>query len=301
MLVTVTASITVIYTLNETRREPNLEIFAFDLGSGRAVFVRTPNDERILIDGGANSEVVRKITKILPFWSRRIDKIVATNGLGKNVGGLIDVLNRYEVGEAIVPKYTVESLGLVSSTDQIYATFVEKLDELDLLIKEVAADERLVFDRERDGGKGRSDILSPPTAEVLFPADPDDFEYSKTSAPEIILKITHGSTSFVIFGGGTPKIQKFVAAAESRDRISVLVVSNSATYSNTAAQAIEQWNPGFLVYSKSTTGSLSSGSVGKEKDDPIASIPEANRYNIKEKGTVKIVSNGSQVTIGTEE
>ncbi len=290
-LITLVVALTVVfYALNETRREPNLEIFAFNLGSGRSVFIHTPDDERILIDGGSNSEVVRKITKILPFWSRRIDTVIATNSLGKNVGGLIEILNRYEVGEAIVSKFTVESLGLASSTDQIYGTFIERTDELGLSVKKAASGERLVFDLEHGIG-----------VEVLFPTNPDTFEYSKTSAPEIILKITYGSTSFVIFGGGTPKIQKFIAAStEFRDPISALIVSNSATYSNTAAQAIEQWNPEFFVYSKSTTSPSSSGSGSKEKENPIASIPEANRYNIKEKGTVKIVSDGSQVRIETE-
>lgn len=256
--------------------------------SGRAALVRTPDDERILIDGGANSDIIRKLTEILPFYSKRIDKIIATTGEGRNVGGLIEVLNRYEVGEVILPTYSATSLGLVDSDDQIYRVFIDTLEKKGIPVKNVKAGDELLISDISD-----INVLESVKADILFPALPDNFAYSKSSAPEIVLRIIYDKTSFLLWGGATPKIQK--SAANSRDRISALIVSNSATASNTAKQAIESWNPKYLIYSKSPSRSISD--LSAKKEDPIASIPEHNRFNLKENGTVRIISDGSEIKI----
>ena len=88
------------YVWKEENRPAILEVYVFSLSSGRSIFIRTPEDKRILIDGGGNSDIVDELTQILPFYSRRIDAVVATNSEGNNVSGLIDVLNRYIVDAA---------------------------------------------------------------------------------------------------------------------------------------------------------------------------------------------------------
>jgi hypothetical protein len=49
-----------------------------------AVFLQTSGGKRILINGGGNSEIIRKITKVIPFYSRHIDTIISTNEEDKN-------------------------------------------------------------------------------------------------------------------------------------------------------------------------------------------------------------------------
>src|ERR1700690_3654211 len=66
------------YVWKEEHHPAILEIYAFNLKSGRSYFIRTPDDKRILVDGGANSEIIGELTRILPFYSRRIDSLIAT-------------------------------------------------------------------------------------------------------------------------------------------------------------------------------------------------------------------------------
>src|SRR5689334_6366418 len=113
------------YVWYENHRPPVLEVYVIPLKTGQALFIRTPNDKRILVDGGTNSEIIRYISKILPFYSRRIDQIIVTRTDGAHVTGLIDAVNRYAVGEVVAPGITLESLGLASSTDQIHQTFLD--------------------------------------------------------------------------------------------------------------------------------------------------------------------------------
>lgn len=89
------------YVWYESARPRVFELYVFNTPGMPSLFIRTADDRRILINGGANGDIVGRLTGLLPFYSRRIDEIIATDDDSKNVTGLVEVLNRYEVGEAI--------------------------------------------------------------------------------------------------------------------------------------------------------------------------------------------------------
>ncbi len=283
------------YAWREEHRLPILEVYVFNLKSGSSVFVRTPDDKRILINGGANSEVIRELTDILPFYSRRIDVVIATDADDKDVSGLIDVLERYSVDKVVVPGVSLQALGLASSTGQIYQTFLDTVKQLKVPMEEVSAGDVLDFG-QRIGGE-------PVKAGVLFPAPPSLFAYSNASAPEIIMKISYGQTSVMLLGNATTKVQKFlVSAASSSDqfgsnslRANVLVMPNSALAGSLSAELMNKMRPEYLVYSQSITSGTKK-SVAK-KVDPLYFILDDKRFNVKEKGTVKIESDGIDIGI----
>ncbi|MFA6404824.1 MAG: hypothetical protein WCW03_02385 [Candidatus Paceibacterota bacterium] len=286
----------VFYIYHLENRAQLLEIFVFNIKSGNSIFIRTPNDKRILVNGGSNSQVLREITKILPFYSRRIDMVIATNTEGKNVAGLIDILGRYKVDRVILSAITLQSIGLSTSTDLIYETF---LDSINIPKREVSAGESIVLDKSNGNDDfGENDIV----ADILFPVSADTFSYSKTSDPEIVLNINFGSTNILLVGNTTPKIQKFITSTAELDRImnntNVLVISNNASKTNLAKQMVDEFKPKYVIYSKLlSSGKTANGSIENTKDDPLLGIPEANRYNIKEKGSIRIISDGSIVRV----
>jgi competence protein ComEC len=276
------------YVWREEHREPILEVYVFNLKSGSSVFVRTPDDKRILINGGANSEVIRELTDILPFYSRRIDTVIATDADGKDVSGLIDVLERYSVDNVVVPAVTLQSIGLASTTDQIYATFLDTVRRLKIPLREVSAGDTLDFGQKLGG--------SPVNAEILFPAGA--FQYSRASVPEIILRISYGQTSVMLLGNATTKVQKFIATSTqpmiSGDlRTNVLVIPHSISSDSLSAVLMNEIKSEFLIYSQAITKS----SKKPAKVDPLYFILDDNRFNLKDKGTVRFVSNGVTINI----
>jgi beta-lactamase superfamily II metal-dependent hydrolase len=265
------------YVWTQEHRPKVLEIYVFALKSGRSVFIRTPEDKRILIDGGANSDVVREVTSILPFYSRRIDALIATNAEGKNIAGLIDILDRYDIEKVYVPIFTTQSLSLASSTDQIYDTFIERTKSTGLVLDEV--------------GEGRViDFDSKVRASIMFPTGNAVFQYSKASAPELLLKISYGDTSAVLLGNASVKVQKYLAST-TEGSTDVLVVSHSALPVNMSSKLIEQLKPKYLVYSK-TVSLAGSKSSKKPVIDPLEYIPSEDKFNIKKEGTTHFVSDG---------
>jgi competence protein ComEC len=73
-------------------------------GSGDAVFIRTAEDSRILIDGSDEpSALLAHLGEQIPFWDHRLDLIVATNLDEQNLASLNAVLERFDVGRVLEP------------------------------------------------------------------------------------------------------------------------------------------------------------------------------------------------------
>ncbi len=288
-----------VYAWKQENRPPVLEIYVFSLSSGRSMFIRTPEDRRILIDGGANSSVIRELTEILPFYSRRIDTIIATNSEGKNVSGLIDVIDRYDISDAYIPGLTLQSLGLAEPTDQIYDTFLNSLSRKKIPKHEVVAGQIISLDDKT-------------SLKVVFPVLANQFTYSKASAPELLFTISIGKTSVVFAGNASNKVQKYLAGATSTDsklgKTDILIVSHSALPANISSEFIGKLQPKYLVYSQTPSKqsgkqpSKPSSSVDPKKkiiEGPLKSIGKDSRFNIKEKGTLKVTLDGTKIIIGS--
>ncbi len=261
------------YVWREEHRPPVLEIYVFSMSSGFSMFIRTPDDKRVLIDGGSNSEVVRHLSKILPFYSRYIDMIVNTVPDYKHVSGLISVIDRYKVERVL----GVSSFDFSSSTDPAYMVYKDLIEDKGLEMKEAWS--------------GDSISLGSVVLDFVFPLPPGKFEYSKASAPEVLFSISHGSKKFFYLGDATTKVQRALITSDA----DILIVPHSAGPDSLLPALMNTLSPDHLVYSRSITREPASKN---KKTDPLYFLLEEDRFNVK-KGTVKIVSDGDKVTLFT--
>jgi len=72
-------------------------IYFLDVGQGDSIFIRTPSNRDILIDGGEDTSVLGELAEVMPFWDRTIDMIISTHPDSDHLGGLLHVLERYSV------------------------------------------------------------------------------------------------------------------------------------------------------------------------------------------------------------
>lgn len=75
-----------------------LRVYFFDIGQGDSIFIQAPNGNQVLIDGGPDGKVLQKLGEVMPFYDRDIDLVVVSHPHSDHVSGLIEVLERYEVG-----------------------------------------------------------------------------------------------------------------------------------------------------------------------------------------------------------
>ena len=75
-----------------------LTVTFFETDRGDMILIRTPNGNSVLIDGGRDPlGAVRSIDRVLPFWDRSLDLLIATHPDADHIGGLTAVLERYDV------------------------------------------------------------------------------------------------------------------------------------------------------------------------------------------------------------
>ncbi|MDP3962352.1 MAG: hypothetical protein Q8Q03_00585 [bacterium] len=204
--------------------KPMFEVYFFHLERGRAVFIRTPNGKTVLIDGGQNSQILREITAVTPFYKRRIDTVILTNSAPKNVGGLADIVKRYEVGKVIEP----EMMGTSTALEAFETAWAVKGG----VVKKVKKGDEFII----DGIKFR----------VLFP----DllFKYNKTSLPEMVLEIEYGETRLLLLGDVSKTIQKSLIA--EIDKVNVVEYAHGGANSRVSPDLLEKINPDSIVNSK---------------------------------------------------
>ena len=69
---------------------------------GEAILVSTPDGKTILIDGGLDSTSLgEELDSRLPFWQRSLDMVVLTSTRPDHLGGLQDIISRYQVGKVV--------------------------------------------------------------------------------------------------------------------------------------------------------------------------------------------------------
>ena len=69
-----------------------LQVTFFDVGQGDAIFIETPKNQQILIDGGPDKIILEKLSQTMPFYDRSIDLLILTHPDADHLTGLIEVL-----------------------------------------------------------------------------------------------------------------------------------------------------------------------------------------------------------------
>ena len=93
-----------IYIYKWESREKVFEINFFSLNRGRSIFLRTPKNKTILIGGGQNTDTIRELTKVMPFYNRNIDYVFIPSATPAQIGGLIEIVDRYKIEEIFLTK-----------------------------------------------------------------------------------------------------------------------------------------------------------------------------------------------------
>ena len=247
-----------IFKLNE--HSHSLRIYVFSLKNNIAIFLQTSSGKRILINGGGNSEVVRKITKVIPFYSRHIDTIISTNEEDKNITGLISVVDRYKVERAYLQKINLHNLNFSTTSSKIYDTYIHKLKAKKIYVQELIKGDVIRLDEETK-------------IEVLFPVQSNDFKYSKSSSPELVLVVSFKDFNFLILGNVSKKIQKYLLSdtflvSNFATLTNALIIPHSLSKSNTDERLLDMLNHKIIIYSQTK------GGIYKDA------------YNIKEIGSI---------------
>lgn len=247
--------------------QSNLSVHFLDVGQGDSILIETPEDQQILIDGGANVSVLGELAKQLGFFDRTIDVLVATHEDTDHIGGLIDVLERYEVKIILISG---------NQNDTALATlWRERAAQEGAEVIEVQAGQVLDF--------GSTEMS------VLFP-DRDSTEYEANTA-SIITHFKYGDAEFMLTGDSPKSIEEYLVERYGSSLESdVLKLGHHGSKTSTSQEFLNAVDPDFVVVSAGCDNRY-----GHPHEEVMERVAQLEIFSTCEDGTVSFASDGQQV------
>jgi len=253
-----------------------LEVAVLNIGQGDSIFIKSPTGEEVLIDGGPDSSVLRELPKVMGYGDRTLDAVIATHPDADHIGGLVDVLPRYDVKNFFEP-------GIVKHT----ATN-------DALEKEVDDEHvpRVIARRGMWLNLGGGATLN-----ILFP----DFDAS-TLAPDqdnegcIVAKLVYKNASAIFTCDAPQDVEDHLIAISSSDSAStslksdLLKVGHHGSKYSSSNEFLEAVDPEFAAISVGANNRY-----GHPTPETLSRLAAHNipTYRTDEDGTLIFLSDGN--------
>jgi competence protein ComEC len=249
----------------------NMYVHFINVGQGDSIYIKAPNGEDILIDGGNKdgSDVVAYLKK---QKVKDIEFMIATHPDADHIGGLDEVLKAFPVKNVYAPK--------VSHTTQAYKDFLTAVKNKKLMIKTAKADVTLSI-------KG---VIA------KFVGPVKAYSTSDTNDWSAVLKITYGKNSFLFTGDAETKAETDMIKAKKDLRADVLKVGHHGAKTSTSTAFLNAVKPKYAVIS---VGKNSYGHPTKEVLNRLKAA-KVTVYRTDQKGTIVFTSNGSKLSVKTE-
>lgn len=250
-----------------SRPDGNLHVWMLDVGHHNAVLIQTPGGAQMLIDGGRfPSRLLTAIGDRMPFYDREIEVLVITQPDEFNYAALPAVINRYDIGVALVNGQP--------NLSESYAEVETALAPYDVLTV------RAGYTLELDDG-----VL----IEVLNPQFTPELE-APLNDGAILLRVSYGDASFLLTGN----ISRFAQSEMLENGVYPLTTVMQLPDHGTARSL----DGDFLVAAQPQVILLQSD-IANRRGDPdssiLAQIGEMPIYRTDESGTLHFWSDGESL------
>jgi beta-lactamase superfamily II metal-dependent hydrolase len=254
---------------------PNGLLVTFlDVGQGDAAFLQSPSGKTMLIDGGPESA----FSTIDQFLSNKgvvgLDVVLASHLHADHIGGLIQLVDTYPIGNFYYPPFDAESetyFQLLDALKESQATVSSPLAGVDTLIPWDDAVE----------------------IRILAPYQTVYSDYNDTS---YILRVSYGDTAILFTGDATTLGEKLALKAQPNHyfHANVLKVGHHGSSDSTSKKFLKAVNPTIAVIS-----------VGKDNDYGLPDEALLDRlkdagitvYRTDENGSITLLLDGTNVTV----
>ena len=216
------------YAIFREDRHGILTVSFLDVGQGDSVFIDTPSGRQVLIDGGPDRSVLRELGKILPWWDRSIDVVIATHPDADHISGLVDVLQRYRVENIFHP-------GVEKNTGPAESMLLSVASEG---AQEIIARRGQIID-----------LGSGAYLEILFPDR--DVSRVETNTASIVARLVYGDTAFMLTGDSPQSIEGYLVTLDGSSLHSnVLKAGHHGSKTSSSELFVGFVGPEYAVFSR---------------------------------------------------
>lgn len=201
----------------------------FDVGQGDSIYIRTPQGNDVLIDGGPGDVVLSKMGRSLPYGDRKIELIVLTHPHADHVSGLVEIAKRYQIGTVMLPEVEYETA--------TYAAFLALLKQKSVKILRPKLGQRLFLD-----GVTVLDVLYPVVGR--FENAPHDINDSS-----VVARLSLGKSQIMLTGDAGKVIENFLINAGLPVSAEILKVGHHGSRHSTGHDFVNLVDPDYALMS----------------------------------------------------
>ncbi len=240
-----------------------LEVDFLDIGQGDSSLIKLPEGQLIVIDGGPDNLVLKRLGENLSFYKRHIDYLILSHYHNDHVTGLLEIINRYQVGTLI---YSVDSP--LSST---LVSLLKLAKRRQLKIEALSAEAKIIY-----SDACFLNLINPSILNIKF--DPNN---------SILVRLDCAQKTFLFAGDDNAAVEQAVLRSKWKLRADVFKSSHHG--SKTANTKL------FLQAIKPQLMSISVGKNNKFGHPSPEVVDRAVKLGIKvlrtdQVGTIKVFS-----------
>ncbi len=274
-----------LFTFFSQLPDGKLHIIFCDVGQGDAAYIKFPGGEDMLIDGGPGGKtpkVLGCLGKNMPLFDRTIDIVVLTHPQEDHLGGLQEVVKRYEV------KNFVHSD--VGNTTQGFETVMSIVKEKHIAERIVGTGEHITI------GNAAISVLWPQSSFLAQKKSSNVLGVSNVNDASVVLKLSYGTFDALFTGDATLLRQLADSAGQAVDTIEVLKVPHHGSKTGMTDGFLQWLGP--IKLAVISVGRNTYGHPAKEIITRLENIG-AQVLRTDEQGDVEVVSDGKGWSVTT--
>lgn len=252
----------------------NFEITFLDVGQGDAILIRTPENQKILVDAGPAGAIMEAIPKELNFWERRIDLAILTHPDVDHAAGFVEILDRFEVERILLTG--------IEASSEWYREILRKITEQNI--------PTLVADDELDLSFGEVKL------DIFWPTEPLAGKFVEdANASSISFQVNFGKTAAILTGDLPIENEKIILQNLPILKAQILKLGHHGSKTSSSVEWINTINPKFVVVSAGAYNHF-----GHPAKEVLARVADREIFSTAENGNLKFISDGEKWKIELE-
>jgi len=254
-----------------------LRVIFLDVGQGDAILIQSP-EQNILIDGGPDKAIVRKLDKYIPLTKRHIDLIILTHPDSDHLTGLVEVLKRWSVG-------SIAESGL-KSFNPAYIEFNSLIESKNVKRYIINTPQKIVFNNDMS-----LNFLWPFSKELIEDNQGD------CNFLSLVAMLNYEDNNFLLTGDATKETEEELMLRSLILEADVLKAGHHGSKYSSGIDFLEKVNPEYVVISAGEGNSF--GHPNLRVLDNFKKI-KAEVLRTDKKGDIIFESNGQILIVRTD-